>query len=322
MKISEVNVKLLGEDILSIINEFVKVEGLTLNKVTVEDGIILEGKFKKGFTIDFMAKAEIVDCTNNKITARLAKVKVLNLGIFRIVRSFVLKKVANILKDKGISSEKDKVIVDVNKILQDVPFIDLKINEIFIKGSELWAETSDINISLEGKLVKKVEAEEVVEEKADEEKIEELEAVVKVNDSYAKGRKILEDKLSDKTKKYKDYLFILPDIASLIYRLLKEKRVPTKTKLVISAAIGYISFPTDIIPDNIPFIGAIDDIGVLFFALNKIIEDIPLSIIVENWSGKNDILLVLKKGLEYLTNFTGAQNIERIYDAIEELSTL
>jgi len=90
----------------------------------------------------------------------------------------------------------------------------------------------------------------------------------------------------------------------------------------MSAAIGYVIMPTDIIPNNIPFIGIIDDVGVAFFALNKVIKDVPLYIIVENWQGKNDLLLVLKSGVEYLVNLTGARNVERLCEVVEELSTL
>lgn len=323
MNISEVNVKLLGSDILGIINEFVKVEGLTLKNVSIDDGIVLEGTFKKGFSMDFIVKAEILECVGNKIVVRIAKAKVLNIGIFRIFRSFALKQLAKVFGDKGISSEKDKVIINIDKLLQDIPFVDLNLNEIFIKGSEVWVEVNQVNISIAGELIKKVDSEEVTHElESKEETLEELEAIKKVNDSYSKGRRILEDKLPEKTKKYKDYIFVLPDIVSLIYRLLKDKRVPIKTKVVISATIAYITVPTDIIPDSIPFIGKIDDVGVLFFALNKILKDLPLSIIIENWQGKNEILLVLKKGLEYLINFTGAQNVEALYSVVEELSTL
>ena len=90
----------------------------------------------------------------------------------------------------------------------------------------------------------------------------------------------------------------------------------------MSAAIAYITIPTDVIPNNIPFIGVIDDIGVAFFALNKVLSDVPLAIIVENWQGKNELLLVLKNGIEYLVDFTGARNVERLCDVVKELSTL
>jgi uncharacterized membrane protein YkvA (DUF1232 family) len=320
MNISEVKVKLLGSDILSIINEFVKIEGLTLKSISIDDGITLEGSFKKWIKIDFFVKAELIECVNNKITARIAKVKILNLGVFRMLRSFALKQLSKAFKEYGIDSQKDKVIINIDTILKDVPFVDLTINEIFMKRSELWVEASDINISIAGGLIKKVEAEEVSEEKEND--IFALELVGKIDDKYSKGRDILGDKLPEVTKKYSDYIFILPDIISLIYRLLKDKRVPIRTKLIMSSAIAYIAIPTDLIPRKIPFIGAIDDIGVGFFALNQVIKDVPLPIIIENWQGKNELLLVLKNGVEYLVDFTGARNVERLCEIVKELSTL
>lgn len=320
MNISEVKVKLVGNDILSIINEFVKIEGLNLKSITIEDGIILEGSFKKGIKIDFLVRTELIECVNNKISARIVKVKILNLGMFRIIRSFALKQLVKAFKAYGIESEKDKAIIDINTVLKDVPFVDLTINEVFMKRSELWVEASNINISIAGELIKKVEAEEVKVEEVDV--IAALEITNKTEDKYSKGREILTSKLPEEARQYKDYIFILPDIISLIYRLLKDKRVPVKTKVIMSAAIGYITMPTDLIPSKIPFIGAIDDIAVGFFALNKVLKDVPLSVIVENWEGKNELLLVLKSGVEYLTDFTGARNVQKLYDVMEELATL
>ena len=320
MNISEVKVKLVGKDILSIINEFVKIDGLNLKSVTIEDGIILDGSFKKGIKIDFLMKVELVECFSNKITARIVKVKILNLGLFRIIRSFALKQLAKVFKEYGIESQKDKVTININTIIKDVPFVDLTIDEIFMKRSELWVEISNVNISVAGELIKKVEAEEVKDES--EEVTEALEIVNKIEDKYSKGRDILSNKLSEEAKKYKDYIFILPDIVSLIYWLLKDTRVSIKTKLIMSAAIGYITIPTDLIPSKIPFIGVIDDIGVGIFALNKVLKDVPLTIILENWEGENELLLVLKNGIEYLTDFTGARNVGKLYEVVEELSTL
>ena len=320
MNISEVKVKLLGSDILSIINEFVKVEGLSLKSVAIDDGIILEGSFKKWIKIDFFVKAELIECANNKITVRIAKAKILNLGVFRMLRSFALKQIAKAFREYGIDSQKDKVIINIDTMLKDVPFVDLKIHEIFMKRSELWVEANDINISIAGGLIKTVEAEEVTEEKEND--IAELEIISKIDDKYSKGRDVLGDKLPEVAKKYSDYIFILPDIISLIYRLLKDKRVSIKTKLIMSSAIAYIAIPTDLIPRKIPFIGSIDDIGVGFFALNQVIRDVPLPIIVENWQGKNELLLVLKNGVEYLVDFTGAGNVEKLCEVVKELSTL
>ena len=83
-----------------------------------------------------------------------------------------------------------------------------------------------------------------------------------------------------------------------------------------------MAVPSDIIPDKIPFIGKIDDIAMAFFALNKIIEDVPAKVILENWDGKNNIVTVLKIVAQYVTDFTGAKNVETIYGIIDEIVSI
>ncbi|NFO87621.1 DUF1232 domain-containing protein [Clostridium botulinum] len=320
MKISNIKVKLLGEDLLSIINEFVKIDGLYINKINISNGIIIEGNLKKGINVEFSLKVEILELIDGKIICRLSNFKVMNLGLFRMIRSFILKKVIKDFNDKGITAEKDKISIDIRKILYDIPFVDFMLKEVFVKDKELWVDLEEINISLNGNLIKEKVIEKV--EENDIENCNELIIVNKVRDNYSLGRELLSNKLPEKTKKFKEYIFLLPDIISLIYRLLKDRRVPIKTKLILSSAIAYITLPTDIIPNNIPFIGAIDEIGVAFFALNNIINDVPMNVIIENWEGKNEIITVLKSGLEYLINFTGAKNVEKLCLVITELTTL
>ncbi|AIY82070.1 DUF1232 domain-containing protein [Clostridium botulinum] len=320
MKISNIKVKLLGEDLLSIINEFVKIDGLYINKINISNGIIIEGNLKKGINVEFSLKVEILELIDGKIICRLSNFKVMNLGLFRMIRSFILKKVIKDFNDKGITAEKDKISIDIRKILYDIPFVDFTLKEVFVKDKELWVDLEEINISLNGNLIKEKVIEKV--EENDIENCNELIIVNKVRDNYSLGRELLSNKLPEKTKKFKEYIFLLPDIISLIYRLLKDRRVPIKTKLILSSAIAYITLPTDIIPNNIPFIGAIDEIGVAFFALNNIINDVPMNVIIENWEGKNEIITVLKSGLEYLINFTGAKNVEKLCLVITELTTL
>ncbi|NFI61017.1 DUF1232 domain-containing protein [Clostridium botulinum] len=320
MKISNIEGKLLGEDLLSIINEFVKIDGLYINKINISNGIIIEGNLKKGINVEFSLKVEILELIDGKIICRLSNFKVMNLGLFRMIRSFILKKVIKDFNDKGITAEKDKISIDIRKILYDIPFVDFTLKEVFVKDKELWVDLEEINISLNGNLIKEKVIEKV--EENDIENCNELIIVNKVRDNYSLGRELLSNKLPEKTKKFKEYIFLLPDIISLIYRLLKDRRVPIKTKLILSSAIAYITLPTDIIPNNIPFIGAIDEIGVAFFALNNIINDVPMNVIIENWEGKNEIITVLKSGLEYLINFTGAKNVEKLCLVITELTTL
>ena len=319
MNISGVKVALTGEDLLSIANDFVKVDGLNLEKIEVEDEIKLYGSFSKGFTINFMVGIKLSRVENGIIHGEVSSFKIAKIKIFSLVRKAALKYALKSLEEKGISYKEGKVVINIKYLLKDVPYVDLNISDIHLRQGILNVDLSNINVSLKGTLIKEVpEA-----EKEEKEEVEEInENIEKVKDYYSVGRDYVEEKLPVKIKTYSDYLFIIPDMAALLYRLLKDKRVPLKTKLIISGSIAYIAFPTDIIPDNIPFVGKVDEIAVAFFALERIISDVSINVILENWKGKNDIVLVIKNIIEYVVNFTGAKNVEKIYNFVEEVMSL
>lgn len=320
MNISSVKVGLTGNDLLSILNEFAKVEGLNLEKVEIDDEIRLYGSFTKGITINFIVGVKLSRVEDGIIHGEVSYCKVAKLKIFSLFRKAALKFALKSLEEKGISYNKGKVEINLKSILKDVPYIDLNISDIYLTQDTLNVDVSNINISLMGTLIKEVP----VEEEENSEEFEEIfnEDIEKVKDYYSTGRDYVEEKIPEKIKTYSDYLFIIPDMAALLYRLLKDKRVSLKTKLIISAAIAYIAFPTDIIPDKIPFIGKVDEIAVAFFALERIIDDVPIRIILENWEGKNEFVFVIKNVIEYVVNFTGAKNVEKIYNFVEEVVSL
>ncbi len=318
MNISGVKVSLTGEDLLSIINDFVKVDGLKLSKIDIGEEIKLQGSYVKGFKIDFIAGVKLKRVENGIIHGEVASFKIAKIKVFSLLRKMALKYALKAIEEKGIKYQDGKVVINLKSILLDVPYVDLDVSDIHITQNILNVDLSRINISLDGALKK--EKEEVEEA---EEIIEDIDQnIVKVKDYYSNGRGYLENKLPQKVKTYSDYLFIIPDMTALLYRLLKDKRVPVRTKLVISGAIAYIAFPTDIIPDNIPFIGKIDEIAVAFFALERIIADVPIKVVLENWEGKNNIVIITRNLIEYVVNFTGARNVEKIYNFLDEIISL
>ena len=317
MRVSKVQAQLTGNDILSIINEFLEVEGLLLEEVVIDKNVKVKGNFTKGLAIDFEGELEIVGVEDNKVHLKFAKFRAFKLGFFRKLRSFGLKMAMKYITIDGIDTEKDEIIIDIDKVLFEVPYVELKVNEVYVKGDLLYAEVEEVNLSLKGNIIKVAKDE---EEEQEEELI--LEPINKVKDAYSSGRKILENKIPDPIDLVADYIFVIPDIIALVYRLLKDNRVSLKTKVIISASVAYVVIPSDIIPSKVPFIGKIDDLAVIFFALNRIVNDVPINILLENWEGKNELILVLKKGLDYIVNFTGAKNVEKLYGAIEQLRTL
>lgn len=372
MKVSSILVNLKGADILSAINDFLDVEGLELEEVKINNEICVKGRFKKVVNIKFEGAINDINVVDGKIIGNFSRLKVYKLGMFRIFRSLALKIGFDFVKVDGLVANKEKIEIDIKKLIKDFKFLNLEIEKVTIndeivsvlvnnlevnlglllnkddKTKDEQEENKDISINTmdnntsfcDNTEVENIESEDIVDvvlvedviDKQignnifDESKEEVIENKKERKDYYDKGRDKTKDKLEDKLPKnakvYSDYLFIVPDLLALIYRLLKDNRVPIKTKLSVSASIAYIVCPTDLIPSKIPVIGKVDDIAVLFFALNRLANDIPVEVIVENWSGKNEMILVLKNGLEYVSNFTGAKNVEKIYKIVEELSVL
>ena len=316
MNVSSINVGLTGEDLISIYNDFVAIKEIKISNIDVKEDIRISGSFTKGLTINFEVKVKLNSMENGLINGELTGFKILNIGIPSFIRKTILKFALKSLSDVGINYDKGKVIIQYKYLLKDIPYVDFDIYSIYCAYGVFNVELRNAKFSLGGELKKEIELLNFEKEKVPEFNEEDIS---KTEDSYTKGREKIKDKLPNNAKKYSDYIFVLPDIAALIYRLLKDKRVSMKTKLVISAAVAYIAVPCDIIPDKVPFIGKIDDIAIGVFALNVIMTDVPLNVVLENWQGKNDILIVLKIVIDYATNFTGAKNIDSIYRVMEEV---
>jgi uncharacterized membrane protein YkvA (DUF1232 family) len=82
----------------------------------------------------------------------------------------------------------------------------------------------------------------------------------------------------------------MPAYARLVWALARDPRVPTHQKLVLGAVAGYLVFPIDIIPDFIPVIGQLDDLGVLIFGLDFFIRNAPKDVVEEHMAriARND----------------------------------
>ena len=92
----------------------------------------------------------------------------------------------------------------------------------------------------------------------------------------------------------KPYLFsilrLLPytKIPSLTIRLLLDRRVSLRSKLIIPIAVIYFVFPFDLIPDIILPFGRIDDIICLVLAPIFFICTCPIEVVKEHIGGNKD----------------------------------
>jgi uncharacterized membrane protein YkvA (DUF1232 family) len=63
--------------------------------------------------------------------------------------------------------------------------------------------------------------------------------------------------------------------ARLAVRLVREPAVPTLTKAVLASAALYLIWPLDFLPDLLPVLGQLDDLGVVLAALELFLKLCP-----------------------------------------------
>ena len=101
----------------------------------------------------------------------------------------------------------------------------------------------------------------------------------------------------------KEYLLLLPRMVKLIWRLTRDPRVPPRSKATLMLLGAYVMSPVDVIPDFIPGLGQLDDIVIVAFALDSILNRIPDHIVREHWDGDEDVLQLVREVLDIATGF-------------------
>jgi uncharacterized membrane protein YkvA (DUF1232 family) len=92
----------------------------------------------------------------------------------------------------------------------------------------------------------------------------------------------------------KEAVLLVPNLAKLLYRLLRDRRVPLRRRISMAAVGAYVASPVDLIPDFIPVLGSIDDLLVLAFAVDYLIKASPEGVVEEHWDGTEDGLELVR----------------------------
>ena len=84
----------------------------------------------------------------------------------------------------------------------------------------------------------------------------------------------------------------VPDCAVLLTRLMRDKRLPRRHKLLVAALIPYLAMPFDLIPDFIPVAGQLDDAILVALVLRRVVKKEP-GLVKEHWPGPPSSLAVI-----------------------------
>ena len=72
-----------------------------------------------------------------------------------------------------------------------------------------------------------------------------------------------------------------PVYAQLILALLADGRMPASRKAMLAGGLGYILIGRDLVPDDIPLLGGIDDLVIVVLAVDVFLEGVPAELLDE-----------------------------------------
>ena len=106
---------------------------------------------------------------------------------------------------------------------------------------------------------------------------------------------VIEPKIGDGSG-LRDMLLLLPDLAVLLFRLLRDDRVPVASKALAVAGAAYLLSPFDLMPVLLlgP-IGLIDDLIVVGAVLSRMLNRVHPDVVRSHWSGQGDALEAIQR---------------------------
>jgi uncharacterized membrane protein YkvA (DUF1232 family) len=110
----------------------------------------------------------------------------------------------------------------------------------------------------------------------------------------------------------------LPTYARVVWGIMRDPRTPIGLKGMLAAALAYVVFPIDLVPDAIPILGQADDLTVLLLVLDLFIQNAPAEVRTEHTTRARNGTADLDRDLQKLRGVMG-DRYDRIRDNLPEL---
>jgi len=92
-----------------------------------------------------------------------------------------------------------------------------------------------------------------------------------------------------------DAALLAPNLVRLVGRLLRDPRVPRRAKISLGIAAAYVVSPVDVIPEVVPVVGWADDVILIMFAVDSLIDRAGPELVDEHWDGPGDLLGLIRE---------------------------
>lgn len=354
MNFLQVGVKLKAENIQSFIDDFLKIDGIMISDIELQEDMVMINKIKyKSFgSIGVGLKVERVE--DGILSITIKKVRAINIPISVIPINFILKIVLGKIDIPWISCDGKQIKVDLFEIFDqfNLDFLALDVKDIKITKENVNIMIDNINFNMDNvknkdKKVSNNGEENVIEKIEDEGTHENL--IVEKDDQFddncdRKDNFGVKDNFNKNSKSYfNEYsrvryriyngkfrnmdrelfgkiIFLLPDIGVLCYRLLRDKRVKKSLKILLTFTLIYLINPLDKINNKFSILNKIDDMLLLVFTLNKVFTSVDKDILDYHFDGSKDTLDFLIDSFYILNQFLGGENINKLYTVFEKFT--
>jgi uncharacterized membrane protein YkvA (DUF1232 family) len=113
-------------------------------------------------------------------------------------------------------------------------------------------------------------------------------------------------------------VFKLPTYARTVWGIMRDPRTPIGLKGMMAAALAYVVFPVDLVPDVIPILGQADDLTILLLVLDMFIQNAPAEVRAEHAARARNGTADLDRDLQRLRGLMGTR-FDSIRDNLPEL---
>jgi len=88
---------------------------------------------------------------------------------------------------------------------------------------------------------------------------------------------------------------LLPNLVILFKGLIRDPRVPRRTKILLGVAALWVVSPIDLVPEFLPVIGPLDDAVMAALVLRHVVKRAGPGVVADHWRGAPGTLDVLMR---------------------------
>lgn len=353
MNFLQVGVKLKAENIQSFIDDFLKIDGVVISDIELQDDMVLINKIKYKYLGSISVGLKVERVEDGILSVIIKKIKAVSIPISVMPINFILKMVLTKINVPWLSCDGKQIKIDLFGIFEkfNLDFLALDVKDIKITKENVNIMIDNIDFNLNNLMNKDKKESKKEDDKQGKENLKKvcenfnIENQDKVYDNYgmredfdfkngfSKDNKYyfnqysrLRNNVYNKNFKSKErellgkIIFLLPDIGVLSYRLLRDKNVKKSLKILLTFTVLYLINPLDKISNKFSILNKIDDVLLLVFTLNKIFTSVDKNILSYHFEGSEDTLNFLIDSFYVLNQFLVGENINKLYTVFEKFT--